>query len=157
MEELRAIERERQLAEMRGSLETVVGAVAPFGEALVKLAEGDIEGAIVAAAKEGLIMVGTAGVGYGAYKAFKAYKSARKYSDTVENARKKIGDFLGGDVKIKYNKARDPIYVNSTNTRRVRFDVKNSHGDKPYGHIEIKKGNRWKDATDEHRIYLKDE
>jgi len=90
-------------------------------------------------------------------KAARVTKGTKKFSPRVEKASDSIQDFLGEGATLKRNKAGDPIFVNKDNTKRVRFDAKNPHGDKPHGHVEIKKGKRWKDATSEHRIYLKDE
>ena len=42
-----------------------------------------------------------------------------------------------------------------TNSKKVRFDIKNSHGDKPHVHFEQKVNNKWKDAFDQHRFYPK--
>lgn len=39
--------------------------------------------------------------------------------------------------------------------RKMRFDIKNSHGDKPHIHLEKKVNGKWKDATDVHRMYPK--
>lgn len=90
-------------------------------------------------------------------KRVKAAKNSKKFSTQVEKASESISDFLGEGAKLKKNKSGDPVFINKDNTKRVRFDVKNPHGDKPHGHVEIKVGKRWKDATGEHRIYLKNE
>jgi hypothetical protein len=54
------------------------------------------------------------------------------------------------------NKNGDPIFINKDNTKRIRFDVHNSHGELPHGHVEYFSGTRWKDDTTIHRITLKD-
>ena len=60
---------------------------------------------------------------------------------------------LGKDARAITNKAGDKVFTNVENTKRVRFDVNNPHGDKPHVHIESKQGGRWQDYTDKHRIY----
>ena len=40
--------------------------------------------------------------------------------------------------------------------RKIRFDIKNSHGDAPHIHFEVFKNGKWKDALPgTHRIYPK--
>ena len=68
-----------------------------------------------------------------------------------------IEDYLGKDFRILKNKSGDPIFVNNNNTRRIRFDAQNSHGDIPHGHVEHYDQNigKWLDYTEKHRVYLK--
>ena len=56
------------------------------------------------------------------------------------------------------NKSGDPIFVNNNNTRRIRFDAPNPHGDIPHGHVEHYDQNlgKWIDYTEKHRVCLKD-
>ncbi len=44
------------------------------------------------------------------------------------------------------------------NTRKIRFDAQNSHGDIPHGHVEYYDQNlgKWLDYTAKHGLYLKD-
>lgn len=40
--------------------------------------------------------------------------------------------------------------------RKMRFDVKNPHGDIPHAHLEVFKNGKWVDAIPgNHRLYLK--
>jgi hypothetical protein len=50
----------------------------------------------------------------------------------------------------------DAIFINKDNTKKIRFDVFDSHGDLPHGHVQYLDGKRWRDYTDVHRIALKD-
>ena len=47
--------------------------------------------------------------------------------------------------------------MSADGNRRFRFDI-GGHGDKPHAHLEIKNehGN-FKDATDQHRLYFKED
>jgi filamentous hemagglutinin len=69
-----------------------------------------------------------------------------------------IEDYLGKDFRMLKNKSGDPIFVNNNNTRRIRFDAQNPHGDIPHGHVEHYDQNlgKWLDYTEKHRVYLKD-
>ena len=72
----------------------------------------------------------------------------------VEKVVRWAEEFLGKDAKVITNKAGDKIFRNAENTRRVRFDIKNTHGDDPHMHVEIRRGSRWQDYTKQHRIYF---
>jgi RHS repeat-associated protein len=61
--------------------------------------------------------------------------------------------FRGRIPKVLTNKYGDKIFM--TNNRKIRFDLKNSHGDKPHVHFEKLKNGKWKDAFDQHRFYPK--
>ncbi len=74
----------------------------------------------------------------------------------MERFKEVAESYLGKDYEMKLNKAGDPIFVNKANTKRIRFDAKNPHGDSPYGHVETKIGKRWRDYTDQYRIYLQE-
>lgn len=69
-----------------------------------------------------------------------------------------IEDYLGKDFRMIKNKSGDPVFINADNSRRIRFDSKNPHGDVPHGHVEHydKIADDWIDYTDKHRIYLRD-
>ena len=88
-----------------------------------------------------------------------AKEKARKFfageepSERVRGTAEQIELWLGDGTQIKHNRAGDSIFLSKDDRRRVRFDLKNPHGDAPHMHIEHKPGKRWKDATDEHRIY----
>ncbi|WP_294043161.1 hypothetical protein, partial [Thiolapillus sp.] len=65
-----------------------------------------------------------------------------------------VEKFFGGKKPdVVTNKVGDKIFM--TNSKKVRFDIKNSHGDKPHVHFEQKVNNKWKDAFDQHRFYPK--
>jgi len=72
------------------------------------------------------------------------------------NVAKQIKDWLKNDYKIITNKRGDKIFMSKDRTKKVRFDIKNSHGDKPHVHFEKTVNGEWVDATNKHRIYLKD-
>jgi uncharacterized protein involved in high-affinity Fe2+ transport len=41
--------------------------------------------------------------------------------------------------------------------KKIRFDIKDPHGDKPHFHLEQQTpGGKWKDAGPEHRYYFKE-
>jgi hypothetical protein len=47
------------------------------------------------------------------------------------------------------------VFNSKDNQRKVRFDLKNSRGDKPHFHLEKKNPDgRWIDAGSEHRYYF---
>jgi hypothetical protein len=67
----------------------------------------------------------------------------------------KVSDWLGKEARVIRNNAGDPVFLSRDETRRLRFDFNNSHGDKPHIHIEKKVNFKWKDASSHHRIYPK--
>lgn len=78
-----------------------------------------------------------------------------KLNSAVEKARKAIQDYLGDDYETITNKHDDKIFMSKDKNRKVRFDYKNPHGDRPHVHIEEKgPDGSWVDATDKHRIYF---
>ena len=93
-------------------------------------------------------------------KAGKAAKLGKvgKVSSKVDDAAKNMSDWLGEGFKVKTNKAGDNIFMSKDGNKKIRFDIKNSHRDKPHIHIEMKNANgKWKDALKgTHRIYPKD-
>gem|GEM_PF-3776324 len=67
-----------------------------------------------------------------------------------------IRDWLGENYKALTNKSGDKIFISQDGLRKVRFDIENSHGDKPHIHLEVFEQDKWKDAVqDRHRIYPK--
>jgi hypothetical protein len=62
--------------------------------------------------------------------------------------------FLGKKPKVIMNKSGDKIMM--TKDKKIRFDFKNSHGDKPHVHLEKMKNGKWEDAFDQHRFYPKE-
>ena len=77
-------------------------------------------------------------------------KSAAK----VRQARELVEGYLGPGTVVKTNNAGDKIFLSADGARKVRFDVKNPHGDKPHMHFEKKlPSGRWVDEIDgKHRI-----
>jgi len=72
-----------------------------------------------------------------------------------KNAIRAIEDFFGGEGKMILNHHGDMILLRGS--KKIRFDIKNSHGTKPHFHIEKQNAKgRWKDAGAEHRYFLKD-
>ncbi|WP_202813803.1 hypothetical protein [Defluviitalea phaphyphila] len=46
-------------------------------------------------------------------------------------------DWLGKDAKVITNKSGDKVFISSDGTRRIRFDINNTHPhSNPHGHIE---------------------
>ena len=98
-----------------------------------------------------LVVTGlTAGIaGYGA-----TLRSAAV--GNVDNAARNARSWLGKGYKPITNKAGDNIFMSKDGLRKMRFDIKNTLGDKPHIHLEQKVNGKWKDATNVHRIYPKD-
>ena len=71
------------------------------------------------------------------------------------NTARQIATWLNNDYKIISNKYGDKIFISKNGTRKVRFDIKHSHGENPHMHFEIKVKDEWVDATQIHRIYQK--
>ncbi len=75
----------------------------------------------------------------------------KKFDSTV----KSMEDFLGGKGKIVTNADGDMILMRGN--RKIRFDVKDPHGDMPHFHLEeMKQNGRWTDAGPEHRYYFQE-
>jgi hypothetical protein len=73
---------------------------------------------------------------------------------TGDNVAQQAIKWLGKDYKTITNKAGDKIYMSKDGLRKIRFDIKNSHGDIPHIHLEIFKNGKWYDAIPGiHRIY----
>ena len=71
----------------------------------------------------------------------------------LKDAKEKIEEWLGDDYDTITNKDGDKIFVSKDNKKKVRFDIENSHGDKPHAHLEEKVNDEWQDADKQHRIY----
>ena len=77
-----------------------------------------------------------------------------KVNLTAEQAK----SWLGDNYKTITNKNGDEIFISEDGLRKMRFDIKNSHGDDPHIHIEEFRNGRWRDAIPgDHRIYPKSE
>lgn len=53
----------------------------------------------------------------------------------IDNAARSIENFLGGNGKVITNADGDMILMRGN--RKIRFDVKDSHGDKPHFHLGL--------------------
>ena len=81
---------------------------------------------------------------------------AAKGTPKIDNAAKAIEDFLGGQGKIIKNADGDTILMHGD--KKIRFDIKDPHGDKPHFHLEQQTpSGKWKDAGPKHRYYFKEE
>ncbi len=68
-----------------------------------------------------------------------------------------IKSYFGDGGTLRKNKAGDVILMDGAQTRKIRFDVKNPHRDKPHFHVEEKtQSKKWKDDGPEHRYIFKD-
>ena len=87
----------------------------------------------------------------------KGYSAAAKGSTgLVDDVAKQMRLWLGKNYKSITNKAGDNIFMSSDGLRKIRFDIKNPHGDKPHIHLEVFENGKWKDAIPgTHRIYPK--
>src|SRR5690554_6659551 len=82
--------------------------------------------------------------------------AAKTGSSLVDDVAKHAKSWLGKDYKVITNKAGDNIFMSKDGLRKMRFDIKNPHGDKPHLHLEIFKNGKWRDAIPgNHRIYPK--
>jgi RHS repeat-associated protein len=74
----------------------------------------------------------------------------------VDDAASAAKSWLGEEAKVVTNKAGDNIFMSKDGLRKVRFDVKNPHGDMPHVHLEEFVNGKWVDAIPgTHRIYPK--
>lgn len=90
----------------------------------------------------------------------RAINAARvgKNSEKIDqvNILQQVKDWLGDGYKALTNKSGDRIFISKDGQRKMRFDIENSHGDKPHIHLEAFKNGQWRDAVhDTHRIYPK--
>ena len=74
---------------------------------------------------------------------------------TLQKAKELAQSWLGKGYRTITNKAGDKIYISRDGTRKIRFDMNNPGGDKQHIHLEVLENGKWKDATDTHRIYPK--
>ncbi len=92
----------------------------------------------------------------GEYSDFWHSSNAAKGTTKIDNAAKAVEDFLGGEGKIIKNADGDTILMRGD--KKVRFDIKDPHGDKPHFHLEQQTPNgKWKDAGPDHRYYFKED
>jgi len=89
---------------------------------------------------------------FGSPAQFLAAKTAPNLNNTVYA----VEDFLGGQGKIIKNADGDTILMRGD--KKIRFDIKDPHGDKPHFHLEQQTpSGKWKDAGPEHRYYFKED
>lgn len=82
--------------------------------------------------------------------------AAKDGGELVDNVAKQAKNWLGKDYKVITNKAGDQIFMSKDGLRKIRFDIKNTHGDKPHIHLEEFVNGKWQDAVlGTHRIYPK--
>ena len=88
--------------------------------------------------------------------AMAAGSAAGAASGAVDDAVNAARQWLGKDYKKIVNDAGDMIYMSKDGAKKIRFDMRNTHGDLPHVHLEVLKGNKWVDALKgTHRIYPK--
>ena len=81
-------------------------------------------------------------------------KSAKEGTKAVNNVAQQAKSWLGKDYKVVTNKAGDNIFMSKDRLRKMRFDIKNPHGDSPHIHLEEFINGKWRDAIPgTHRIY----
>lgn len=81
---------------------------------------------------------------------------AARGTPKLDNAANAVEDFLGGPGKIIKNSDGDTILMRGD--KKIRFDIKDPHGDKPHFHLEKQTpSGKWKDAGPEHRYYFKED
>ncbi|VHO01003.1 hypothetical protein [Candidatus Rhabdochlamydia sp. T3358] len=116
----------------------------------------------------GLEMGSLVAGGYGAVKGMIAFnrlarasvgiskimcKTGKPGFHKIDNAVKMIEDFLHGRGKVITNADGDMILMGSNN--KIRFDIRDPHGDKPHFHLEKQTPNgKWIDAASKHRYYF---
>lgn len=78
---------------------------------------------------------------------------AAQTTPKIGNAVNAVEDFLGGQGKIIRNADGDTILMRGD--KKIRFDIKDPHGDKPHFHLEQQTSSgKWKNAGPEHRYYF---
>jgi len=81
---------------------------------------------------------------------------AAEGTPNLNNTVNAVEDFLGGQGKIIKNADGDTILMRGD--KKIRFDIKDPHGDKPHFHLEQQTpSGKWKDAGPEHRYYFKED
>ena len=82
-----------------------------------------------------------------------ADKLRKVNSQKINNAVGAVENFLGGKGKVITNADGDMILMQGN--KKIRFDIRDSHGDKPHFHLEQRIQNgKWIDAGSEHRYYF---
>ncbi|MCP3660683.1 MAG: hypothetical protein GY830_10400 [Bacteroidetes bacterium] len=83
-------------------------------------------------------------------------KGAGKVPSKLQKIHKEAREFLGKDYKKITNKSGDNIFMSKDGLKKMRFDIKNPHGDAPHVHLEVFKNGKWQDAIKgSHRLYPK--
>ena len=85
-----------------------------------------------------------------------ANKMGKPGLQKIDNTIKSIEEFLGGKGKIITNADGDMILMRGD--KKIRFDIKDPHGEKPHFHLENRnlKG-KWIDTGPKHRYYFTEE
>jgi hypothetical protein len=130
-------------------LAPVIGELADAVNALLSLFRGDYIGATFSSAA-------MLPVGGQAATAAKLGRQAAKGTTKIDDAAKAVEDFLGGQGKIIKNADGDTILMRGD--KKIRFDIKDPHGDKPHFQLELQTpSGKWKDAGPDHRYYFKED
>ena len=82
---------------------------------------------------------------------YSSLQSAANIGKVANSAR----GWLGRGYKVIRNKSGDYIFTSRDGLRKMRFDLKNTTGDRPHIHLEVYRNGKWRDATTTHRIYPK--
>lgn len=102
------------------------------------------------------LLISLRGPALGEYSDFSRWSNAAKTTPKLDNAANAVEDFLGGPGKIIKNADGDTILMRGD--KKIRFDIKDPHGDKPHFHLEQQTpSGKWKDAGLEHRYYFKED
>jgi hypothetical protein len=75
---------------------------------------------------------------------------------SLETLNLELQSYLGTGYRTITNKSGDKVFLSKDGTKRVRFDVKNPHGDRPHMHIEKFVDGDFVDATSIHRIKFRE-
>jgi len=77
-------------------------------------------------------------------------------SRNVQEAYSSVKAWLGEDCRMITKDAGDIILMSKDGLRKLRFDIKNSHGYPSHVHLEILKNGKWKNAlSGVHHLYPK--
>ena len=102
------------------------------------------------------LLFSLSGPAMGEYSDFAHSSFAAKTAPNLNNTVNAVEDFLGGQGKIIKNADGDKILMRGD--KKIRFDIKDPHGDKPHFHLEQQTpSGKWKDAGPEHRYYFKED
>lgn len=90
-------------------------------------------------------------------KMARVLKSGRRSSyQKVNKVVKAVEDFLGGKGKVITNADGDMILMRGD--KKIRFDIKDPHGDRPHFHVQQQNSSgKWIDVGSEHRYYFTEE